>query len=506
MGQKLFARRSGSGRSRHGSSRSTDSKDDWREPQSEAYEKLFNPAFNSVTDDRGLCAALCYLVGAFIRHRKMAPGPLNDGSRYSLRLAVAALARHPVFEEDVEKDDQGKARAADLVEFRRGALALIPLLDAALAWKPVDPWGWYGHYEDDAPLLWCEKTHAKGFSSFPFICGRLRKCLTKAAAGDTVTWRRLSVRLDSVRLRELPSPWSCTWVQAQDASMLVRNHTRVPLRVELYKPPTSKASPWRDWPLLSSISTFLGIQEEDAPLIVADVGPGIEWAMRPKAREGRHFELKLVTAHGVVVCSKRLRRGQTFDFEVDVPKPKRSLAVTTPRQATTARQGVESSKASIPEGGVATVNAKEACKAFDVDGDDQSVCSTVAPSSNNSTRLSIASSTASGLTSVTQASSSRTATLHSTVPKPNVASPAEDLEAVICPRCLREMRARFTRPTAQTYAEGVECDKCSKRILKVEGSNRDESKDPFFHCKRCWYDMCRSCAVQEMQDVWWGED
>lgn len=308
------------------------------------------------------------------------------------------------------------------------------------------------------------------------------------------------MRLDSVRLRDLPSPWSCTWVQAQDASMLVRNHTRVPLRVELHKPASSKASPWRDWPLLANIRAFF-YAEEDAPVIIADVGPGIEWAMRPKAREGRHFELKLVTSHGVVVCSKRLRRGQTFDFEVDVPKPKRLPPVAA------ARRGVET-RMSIPEGGVAVVDeAKEACKGLEIDGDDQSVCSTVAPSSNNSTRLSIASSSASGTTSLPQSStSSRAATLHSTVPKPNVVLPAEDLEAAICPRCLREMRARFNRPTAQTYAEGVECDKCQKKILKVQSSGIDESKEPFFHCKRCWYDMCRSCAVQEMQDVWWGDD
>ncbi len=35
----------------------------------DASEKLFNPQHNS--GDRGLCAALCYLVTAFIRHRKM---------------------------------------------------------------------------------------------------------------------------------------------------------------------------------------------------------------------------------------------------------------------------------------------------------------------------------------------------------------------------------------------------------------------------------------------------
>merc|ERR1719329_1320328 len=80
---------------------------------------------------------------------------------------------------------------------------------------------------------------------------------------------------------------------------------------------------------------------------------------------------------------------------------------------------------------------------------------------------------------------------------------AETLEAAICPRCLREMRSRSTRPTAATYAQGVECDRCSEKLLEVECAREpNEGNVEFFHCKRCWYDLCRSCALREMQDVW----
>ena len=55
-----------------------------------------------------------------------------------------------------------------------------------------------------------------------------------------------------------------------------------------------------------------------------------------------------------------------------------------------------------------------------------------------------------------------------------------------------------------------------------------EPRDAFCHCSRCWFDLCRSCAykdpsfvgvsfasvalhcsfdtLEEMQEVWWGED
>merc|ERR1719199_1379315 len=113
--------------------------------------------------------------------------------------------------------------------------------------------------------------------SFGTFAARLKKSLNKAASGDTVTWRRLSVHLDAVRVRELPQPWSWIWVQAQDASMLVRNHTKVPLRVELHRPAAAKTSPWADWPLLNAMMSLGGLlssNDEQGPVIIADVGPG----------------------------------------------------------------------------------------------------------------------------------------------------------------------------------------------------------------------------------------
>jgi len=342
----------------------------------------------------------------------------------------------------------------------------------------------------------------------------LRKSLNKAASGDTVTWRRLSVHLDAVRVRDLPQPWSWIWVQATDASMLVRNHTKVPLRVELHRPGGAQPTPWADWPLFGRLMFFIGVldNKDQAALITADVAPGIEWALRPKAREGRHFELKLLTEHGVVVCSKRLRRGQTFDFKVNVPTRKRPVALRSLQH----RRAVSEDR-------------KPSAKDIDCD-DDQSVCSTAVPPSMSTVDHhpsfgSSSASTTSGSVAIHGFGSERqllTSSRHpETPPMPALARPvamrgisevhsggeADGIDAAICPRCLRETRARFTRPTAATYAEGVECDRCATKILKVEGaSGPSESELPFFHCRRCWYDLCHGCAMREMQEVWWGEE
>lgn len=500
MGRQVLSRLSGKGKRTRKSESVAESEASERPrgfESNEAYEKLFNPQFNS--GDRGLCAALCYLLTAFIRHRRKCLGGFSDGSRSSLRLAVAALARHPVFDEDINEKEDGKP-SGDVMEFRRGALALLPLLDAALAWRPVDPWGWLGNCEDDAPLL---AAYMKGLCTFPALAARLKKSLNKAASGDTVVWRRLSVHLDSLRIRELPHPWSGVWVQARDASMLVRNHTKVPLRVELHRPPSTIASPWADWPLVSNFMLFLFGAQKPKALITADVGPGIEWAMRPKTSEGRNFELKLVTQHGVVVCSKRLRRGQIFDFKVNVPvrqdrnKPLKALGDTS-----LAGKQVGRPKA-----------------ASDADADDDSICSTTAPSSQ-AARVSIASSSASAsIASVSHAAaaaplqrveaSGMAAVIDETLPMVStieglpVAS-AESLDTAICPKCLREMRSRSSRPGAETYAEGVQCDLCEDFIF--EEDDGDESKMVFFHCKRCWFDMCHTCALVNMQEVWWEDD
>jgi len=299
----------------------------------EAYEKLFNLQRGAVTGARDACAALCFLVSSFLELRHDAPGVLRDAERASLRLAVAALARHPVFEypvKGIRSSDADAGAGADGSpgrsdadrEFRRGALALLCFLDAALTWRPLDPLGWMGTCDDSAGSL---VSNMKGMCSYPVLARRLRATLKQAADGDGATWRLLAVQLDVVRARELPEPWPWVWVQGEDASMLVRNHTKVRLRVELFRPQSATPSPWTDWPLLRLFFP------KDQPILTADVGPGIEWALRPRAREGRQFQMRLVTKAGVVVVDKRLRRGQAFDFKVHVPPKPGPQVVATQR-------------------------------------------------------------------------------------------------------------------------------------------------------------------------------
>lgn len=77
-----------------------------------------------------------------------------------------------------------------------------------------------------------------------------------------------------------------------------------------------RPSPWADLPLLKELYRWF---QQERPILVADVKPGIEWALRPRAKEGQHFRVRLMTKSGVLVCAKGLRRGQALDFQVPVP-------------------------------------------------------------------------------------------------------------------------------------------------------------------------------------------
>merc|ERR1712048_68948 len=91
----------------------------------------------------------------------------------------------------------------------------------------------------------------------------------------------------------------------------------------------------------------------------------------------------------------------------------------------------------------------------------------------------------------------------SSAPALQVQAPREDISMAICPRCLREMIARSTRPAAAIYVEGVRCDYCSVEL--VTGRGLVKGFGQFFHCGRCWFDLCRNCANRDMQEVWWAD-
>ncbi|CAE7209537.1 unnamed protein product [Symbiodinium necroappetens] len=84
----------------------------------------------------------------------------------------------------------------------------------------------------------------------------------------------------------------------------------------------------------------------------------------------------------------------------------------------------------------------------------------------------------------------------------------EGFRTCLCPRCLHSMPLRRHRPRAAIYEGGVSCDRCKRELLgQVEAQELElEPRDAFCHCSRCWFDLCRSCAYKEMQEVWWGED
>lgn len=81
-------------------------------------------------------------------------------------------------------------------EFRAAALALLCLLDAALAWRPADPMGWMGQAEDAESAVLARE---REMCSFPYFAGRLRRSLKKASAGGQgagpLSWEPLRSRL-----------------------------------------------------------------------------------------------------------------------------------------------------------------------------------------------------------------------------------------------------------------------------------------------------------------------
>merc|ERR1712176_255562 len=225
-----------------------------RRRSSDAYEKLFDPQSGSVSDKRGFCAALCFLLSSFLEQRHRANGRVPDVDRRTLRIATTALARHPLLDELRDnvfaEDDAPSKGSAETADFLRGALIIISFLDAALSWRPVDATGTFGRCEDCDGILTGQNI---GVCSYAALVGRLRTILDKVKNKSKRAWHRLQLHLDLLRTRPLPAPWPWVWLYAQDASMLVRNKTRVPLRVELYRTIKPVGSPWADWPLLTAI-------------------------------------------------------------------------------------------------------------------------------------------------------------------------------------------------------------------------------------------------------------
>lgn len=462
---------------------------------------LFNPKRNVVRELRGLGASLCFLVGAVLRHRAGAQRWTSQASeRASLRLAVTALAQHPLLDPEDDGIAVGSYSVEEVTQFRQGALALLCILDGALAWTPLDPMGWLGACKDSVLALVVGMPRV---CAYPQLAMRLRVCLKKAAGACPATWRRLRVYFDMARATELPEPWPRVWLQSQDSSMLVRNLTKVPLRVELHRADRKVPSPWGDLPLIKALRRLTGFTEER--LVFSElVGPGIEWALRPRACEGQHFQMKLLTQAGVVVSSRRLRRGQTFDFEVPVPQC--TVTVGPP-----ARKVEEL--------------ATRTGSAIDIKDEKgkhrHSLCSTVAPSTASRLSTSTCGSMCSPLPSPGAMSgmSSLPAAVREVDDEAQDSAwepcaedaPATDrdavdsLEVALCPRCLRRMVPRLTCPSFTAYAEGVQCDNCGTELLKPGHHEQEQVKSRrFFHCQRCWFDLCGACALQDMTDVWWN--
>lgn len=89
---------------------------------------------------------------------------------------------------------------------------------------------------------------------------------------------------------------------------------------------------------------------------------------------------------------------------------------------------------------------------------------------------------------------------------PRLLTAVEGFRSCLCPRCLRSMPLRRTRPRASIYSGGVRCDYSKIELMGEADEEEDQQSVGFSHCKSCWFDLCQQCAYKEMREVWWGED
>ena len=167
--------------------------------------------------------------------------------------------------------------------FRHLAVALLCTLDVALSWTPVDPFCWMGK-PDTVSIVMARKADIHTFQEFAEKLGQS----VKLAWSSRNFWQRFETHLDSMRKRTLEESWTRAWTLRESASMLVRNRTKVPLRVELHRP-QKPSTPLSDCFVQPLLDWCLAVPE---PLLVAEVNPGIEWALRPKKEEGRDFQVQ----------------------------------------------------------------------------------------------------------------------------------------------------------------------------------------------------------------------
>eukprot|EP00397_Hematodinium_sp_SG-2012_P066383 GEMP01099278.1.p1 GENE.GEMP01099278.1~~GEMP01099278.1.p1 ORF type:complete len:139 (+),score=38.93 GEMP01099278.1:1-417(+) len=96
----------------------------------------------------------------------------------------------------------------------------------------------------------------------------------------------------------------------------------------------------------------------------------------------------------------------------------------------------------------------------------------------------------------------------------------DELEASVCPKCWclmplmrdipreednegRSQLGSLLAGTGESYDNGVDCDGCGTENLEAIVSE-DGRQAPYYHCGTCKYDLCKSCAMKEMIDVWWN--
>ena len=440
----------------------------------------------TIHDKLGLCAALSYVVYEFLKLQHAGRGCLQDTPRKSLRLALSSLAQHATFAKGrtlewmvpcQTRATKGKAQAESWwrqfscpeKDFRTAAVTLICILDAALSWSPLDLFGWMGKPEDvEGRLLARQRDRC----IYPAYASKLRACLKAACSASPKSVVRIESHLAAIKSRDLPKPWVTAWVRVQgrdSGPMIFRNKTKVPLRLELHSSAQSLA-----WPM----SILQSLVSGDRLVLAAHVQPGIEKALRLKKELGSKFQLHFRTASGVRVCSRRLCRGEAFDFQIDVPTKPAQLRTYVLSHTKTTHKDMSSA-------------------------------------SCTSRRLSQAStaSTASSSTTFPMAAPSWSQPILESTPIVVDGFIVDGFTSCICPRCLARMTYQVARPRLPTYAGGVSCDHCQTQLLgeEYEASSEEgldakmqtSTKYSFCHCSRCQFDLCRLCAYKEMQQVWW---
>jgi len=416
---------------------------------------IFTTHPTKIDSERKYVTALGFVTMAFLQlpASNMYPGYFSHVEAKTLTEAIKSLSEHPYFIDYAWKDDEAK----------RSSHAQLAILLVLLQWQCVDPLAYSGY------------SGYFGASTFRTFCHKMCSLIRKANANDEDTHLRLQHFMETT-IEAPPKILATVWTDApSDASIVVRNWSPQTLNVRLFRKGEMPIGGLQDLPLI-------GFLFNPEPVLECTIDGRKEWAMRPKIREGRTFDMQLLSKKNKVVGENRIQRGMIYDFDVECPlKPKklgkRDVGEELNKRADSFHKTLSTVASSEDHDNQNRWRTQQLPNSPDFSSDAK-----IGPiPSSNQIKL---------------AEGKEKQSNKKEVGKEGY------LQTAVCPQCWNLMAALWEVPKFTEYSEGVDCDRCEKEHLERLVIQK-KNKEPYYHCEDCMYDMCAKCAWEEMQESWW---